>query len=102
MSLRVRVEKAAAHELSAAIDWYDAQRPGLGDDLLDQVHAAVHGVAESPAVGLPVPGCPPELGVRRVLVRRFPYAIVYRVAGEELQIVAFAHSKRKPGYWRDR
>lgn len=50
----------------------------------------------------------PELGalwrgrLRRLPLRRFPYGIVYRVSGDTLRIVALAHQKRRPGYWRGR
>jgi toxin ParE1/3/4 len=43
-----------------------------------------------------------EAGTRRFLLRRFPYSIVYRLCGEEIQVVAIAHTKRRPRYWRDR
>jgi plasmid stabilization system protein ParE len=39
---------------------------------------------------------------RRILLRRFPYAIVYRVHADSIEIVAVAHGRRRPGYWRTR
>lgn len=41
-------------------------------------------------------------GKRRVVMRRFPYSIIYTVAGEELRILAVAHQSRRPDYWRGR
>ncbi len=38
-------------------------------------------------------------GTRRYMLRRFPYAVVYRVAQAQIQIIAIAHFSRKPGYW---
>jgi hypothetical protein len=43
-----------------------------------------------------------ELGTRRVPLNRFPYTVVYRETEIEIQIVAFAHNRRKPGYWSSR
>lgn len=40
--------------------------------------------------------------IRRAAVRGFPYRIVYTVGAESIEVLAFAHDKRKPGYWRDR
>ena len=50
----------------------------------------------------------PELGAlwingrRRFLLRRFPFGIIYYTRGEELVVVAFAHQRRRPGYWAER
>jgi plasmid stabilization system protein ParE len=41
-------------------------------------------------------------GKRRVLMRRFPYSVVYAVEGDEIRILAVAHHSRRPGYWRAR
>lgn len=41
-------------------------------------------------------------GVRQYALRRFPYSIVYQIAGDEVRIIALAHQRRKPGYWRRR
>ena len=50
----------------------------------------------------------PELGAlfrgtrRRYVLRRFPYSIIYRITAEELQVLAVAHHRRRPGYWTHR
>jgi plasmid stabilization system protein ParE len=41
-------------------------------------------------------------GKRRVLMRRFPYSVIYSVEGDEIRILAVAHHSRRPGYWRAR
>ncbi|MGH8646592.1 MAG: type II toxin-antitoxin system RelE/ParE family toxin [Gammaproteobacteria bacterium] len=41
-------------------------------------------------------------GRRRLLMRRFPYSLIYRIAGEEIRVLAVAHHSRRPGYWRGR
>ena len=41
-------------------------------------------------------------GRRRLLMKRFPYSLIYTVAGEQIQILAIAHQSRKPDYWRNR
>lgn len=41
-------------------------------------------------------------GVRRCLVRRFPYGVLYARESDRLYILAIMHTKRKPGYWLDR
>lgn len=54
---------------------------------------------QHPTIGGIVPYVAEPVNVRRVLVRRFPFNVIYRLRGDELQIVAFAHTRRKPGYW---
>ncbi len=43
-----------------------------------------------------------RFGTRRLLLRGFPYMIIYRVAEGTLQILAVAHAHRKTGYWKER
>jgi len=41
-------------------------------------------------------------GKRRLVMKHFPYSVIYTVAGEEIQVLAIAHHSRRPGYWRKR
>ncbi|MFN2444408.1 MAG: type II toxin-antitoxin system RelE/ParE family toxin [Vicinamibacterales bacterium] len=59
--------------------------------------SAVDLISERPATGAPY-----LVNTRRVLLRRFPFFVVYRVRGDDVQIVAVAHARRRPGYWRGR
>jgi hypothetical protein len=43
-----------------------------------------------------------EPNIRSAKVQRFPYRVVYIVVGEHVDVLAFAHAKRSPAYWRDR
>ena len=92
-----RFHPAAEVELSAAADWYEARRPGLGRQFVDAVHAKVDDIVDGPE------RWPLSAGTRRALMTRFPYAVVYRVAGDDVvEIVAVAHLKRRPKYWARR
>jgi toxin ParE1/3/4 len=99
---RVTIDDAARDELSAAIDWYEERRRGLGAEVLAEVQHALELIARHPRVGTPVPRVAAEIRTRRVALRRFPYSIVYREAAEAICVVAFAHHSRRPGYWRPR
>jgi len=50
----------------------------------------------------PVPGVKIAKDARRVLLKRFPYSIVFYERENQIVIIAFAHSSRRPGYWRSR
>ena len=96
----VRLEPEADEELGAAARWYEAQREGLGHEFIDAADEAISRIA-SPAHGSsPVPGV--ELPVRRIFMKRFPYAVVFMATTNEIVIVAFAHVRRRPGYWSSR
>ena len=102
MSKHVAFTPAAREELRAASRWYEEQRFGLGRELLAAVREAIQRVRENPAAGARVPQVPRSLPARRVLLRRFPYALVYLERPDETRLLAVAHLHRAPGYWRDR
>ena len=95
--MRIRLELEASEELSAATAYLDAQSPGLGDEFVAAVSVAGKQLQDFPLSGQKI-----GRGTRRVLIRRFPYQLIYRVEGDEIVIYAVAHQKRRPGYWRKR
>lgn len=98
MSTRpVRFLGAARGELRRAVDRYDKQESGLGDELASEVERSVREIAERPELG-----SPHLAGTRRVLTRRFPYQIIYRIKDDRLVIIAVAHHRRRPDYWLKR
>jgi hypothetical protein len=52
--------------------------------------------------GSSMPGPMGRHGVRRLVLRRFPYSIVFIPRDSAITILAFAHHSRRPGYWRSR
>jgi plasmid stabilization system protein ParE len=95
MSLFVR--PAAAAEIEAAFGWYEDQRDGLGEELLSELDVIVRAVLESPSRFTVA-----YRDTRRVLLRRFPYSVFYRIQGEDVVLAAFFHGSRDPQIWRDR
>ena len=104
MTKPVSLDVEAQQELAGAVAWYDLQTQGfeLGIDLLDAVEEAVGQVAQYPQAQALAPGVPRGLGVRRLMVRRFPFSLVFVELPDEVRIVAVAHVRRRPGYWRVR
>lgn len=99
---RVRIHTAAAEEAAEAAAWYEKERPGLGADFERAVDAALD-LLEAEIVPLAtVPGVAGKRGAKRLLLRRFPYAVIVRESGTEVVVIAFAHTSRRPGYWRRR
>lgn len=102
MTTRVRFEDEADAEYHEAGRWYDARRTGLGTEFLDAVDAAIRRILDFPRAGAPVPRVPPDAPVRRLAVTRFPYHVIYLDAPDVLRILAIAHDRRRPGYWKGR
>ena len=91
------VHPAAAQEFLAAVDWYAERHPDIARRFRLEVERAMLEIVEHPERW-------PWLddSHRKLLLRRFPYVIVYRQFGERLWVVAVAHAHRRPGYWRGR
>ena len=87
----------AVDELVAAVRWYDEQRPGLGDAFADACRAAVDLVASRPLLFATIHG-----PIRRVLLRRFPYAIFYLAEERGTVVLGVMHERRDPKAWRSR
>jgi hypothetical protein len=86
----------------AAGDWYEVQVPGLGLDLVEEFDRALEAIAERPLTWPLWPGMGEEVGARRFLLARFPFAIAYIVEADEIIVLAAAHLRRRPGYWLGR
>lgn len=95
----VRYEDAADEELIDEVARYELRHDGLGRELLTAVRDAVRLIAENPAAWQAS-----EYGrdVRRFVMDRFPFTIVYTELANEILILAIAHTSREPGYWRTR
>lgn len=76
---------------------YEVASTTLGDDFLDDVQRVIDALCESPSLGPVVGG-----KFRRALLRRFPFSLIYSVESDGILIVAVAHQRRRPDYWRNR
>lgn len=95
--MTVRFLEAARDELREAVRYYDGQRPGLGAEFAAEVRSTVGRIAKLPDGWQLLSG-----NTRRCRTKRFPYGIIYQAAVDELLIVAVAHLRREPDYWKDR
>ncbi|MBL8753291.1 MAG: type II toxin-antitoxin system RelE/ParE family toxin [Planctomycetes bacterium] len=95
--MELRFDPAAMDELVGSLDWYAARSGRAASMFTIEFERAVLLLREAP---LRWPTF--QHGTRRIRLRRFPFAIVYRVNADELQVIAVAHLHRRPGYWRNR
>jgi toxin ParE1/3/4 len=87
----------ARTEFERSALFYAGKFPGLGLEFASEVQAAVEFIFSHPEAGAPV-----SEGFRRMVVRRFPYSVIYRSKNEQIYIIAVAHQRRHPNYWNDR
>ena len=99
MTRPTHTSEPASNEFSEAVRWYEARRPGLGGEFFDAVAATLSLIESNPEIGTTISA---DGHTRRALVARFPYQVVYRLKPTEMVIVAIAHLKRRPGYWKNR
>lgn len=97
MSRHARFHRLADRELIEAAAYYEKESPGLGVAFITAVEACISEIVEHPESGTRVHGV-----VRRRLVRRFPYSVLYSIQGDVIRVLAVAHAKRRPMYWVDR
>lgn len=87
----------ADQEFLDAIDYYEAQQAGLGEDYHAEIMATVARIAKSPGVWPFI-----ENDIRRCLTHRFPYGVLYSVGEDQIYILAVMHLRKRPGYWKHR
>ena len=95
--MRVQLEPEASDELAEAAAYLSDQSPRAAESFLADVADTKVLLLQFPRIGTPLRG-----NFRRLLLRTFPYQLVYRVEGEDVRIYSVAHLKRKPEYWRRR
>jgi toxin ParE1/3/4 len=87
----------AQAEFVSAAQFYERQTEGLGLDFIATVQNAYDPLPEFPASGAPF-----GRQLKRLLVPKFPYGLLYRVEPERIYVIAVMHLHRRPGYWRSR
>lgn len=100
--MRLRLHPSALAEFNEAVDYLEGERNGLGARLFDEVRLRVGQAARLPTSGSPVSGFSARHDVRQFVVRRFPYVVITALVREERLVVAIAHTRREPGYWKIR
>ncbi len=98
----IRILDEAAEEAAEAIAWYEGEQAGLGLDFQSSIETALDLLEEDIVPLVSVPGRHARNDLKRLLLNRFPYAIIILERPAEYVVIAFAHFSRRPGYWRRR
>jgi hypothetical protein len=102
VSKPVRLSREAREEVIAAARWYAEKHRDLRTDFLSAVDDALDRLVRYAHHLGAAPGIDPTLGVKRVFVKRFPYSVYFVELPTRYRVLAFAHARRKPFYWRGR
>ena len=97
MTVDVRLRPEAEQDLAESARWYEDQRPGLGQEFLDEALATFAAIAEKPLASAAVYG-----SLRRALLHRFPFGVFYLVDGDGAVVIGVLHGSRHPRRWKSR
>lgn len=95
--LPIRLLPEARDEFDSAVDWYEQRQPGLGADFLAQVREVFQRIAANPQLHATV-----YQDVRKAVVKKFPYVVLYREEAGEILVIAVFHTGRDPSIWQSR
>ncbi len=95
--MKLRFHPEAALELEEAVFYYENRQTGLGKQLNQEVKSATQLITMHPQAWTMV-----ETNIHRILVRSFPYGLLYSTGKDEIYIIAVMHLNREPAYWKDR
>ena len=98
----VSLSPEAVPELIEAASWYETRQPGLAVKFLQEIDQAQHAIQSRPLSFPRLANTAVDLEIRRALLPRFPYALVFLELQTEIRVLAIAHAKRHPDYWLNR
>ena len=81
-------------ELEAAVEYYDACLEDLGDQFLDEFHAALQRITAFPQAWTPL-----SPTTRRCVLNRFPFSLVYSIEEDHVLVLGLMHMRRMPKKW---
>ena len=95
--MQVTIHRAVEKEIIEAADWYETQVTGLSKGLLKEFKEALDDIKIFPEMGSLV-----EEGIRRRVLRHYPYSVIYRLFPGKVLVVGFMHHKRSSDAWKCR
>lgn len=97
MSLPVELDPEARTEFDDSYDFYERRQPGTGERFADAVQVVLDRIAVTPQAHQIV-----SRGVRRAVVRGFPFCVYYREEPARIRVISVFHTSRNPAIWQGR
>lgn len=95
--MRIIFDKLAKEELNDAIEYYEIELVGLGQKFKEEIKRILGIVKEMPNIG-----SIEKEDIRRYILHKFPYKVLYSIEKNHIYIIAIAHMHREPIYWINR
>ena len=95
--MKIIFDDLANEEFYDAIEYYEFQVQGLGRNFREEIKRALRTIRRFPKIGAIEEG-----DIRRYLLHKFPYKIMYSIEKDYIYIIAIAHTHREPTYWIQR
>ena len=93
----IRIRPEAESEISEAFRWYEDKSEGLGSEFMRALDASLSYIQRNPTAN-PIA----HKQMRRALLRRFPYSVIYLIEGRRIVVLACFHASRDPRQWKKR
>jgi hypothetical protein len=100
--VKLSILREAELESAEAAAWYDDRQDGLGDSFLSEVAAALGRIRSDPLSFSRLETHIGPYDVRRCILKRFPYLVIFAPRPNEVLVVAIAHVRRRPLFWLER
>jgi plasmid stabilization system protein ParE len=97
MTYEIRLSELAEADIADGVRWYNRLRSGLDASFVLCVEQALDRIRDNPEAFAQV-----MVGIRRAIVRRFPYAVFFRIRNSTIAIEAVFPARRDPKIWQRR
>ena len=97
MAHTIIIRPEAENDINTAYEWYESQRAGLGKEFAQELSASMDRIMESPRIYSEL-----YQGIRRALLRRFPFGVYYLFNDEKIIVLSVLHLAMDPVKWKRR
>jgi plasmid stabilization system protein ParE len=97
--MNLRIHRLAVAEIDDEVDYYEARQVGLGAELEGEIDTVLTLILRFPEVA---PRWKDRANRHVAVLDRFPFTVPYQILGDDIVILALAHTSRRPGYWSRR
>lgn len=91
------LREEAEQDLKEAYGWYESQRQNLGIEFIDEIEATINKIEETPQRYGKI-----YKNIRRALCKRFPFAVYFMEANQNIVVIGVLHQRRHPRVWQGR
>jgi plasmid stabilization system protein ParE len=95
--ITVSFHESTEDEINEAVDFYEMECLGLGSLFIDELEKALERISQIPQSSQILRG-----NIRKKVLHKFPYSVIYSIRSSKIRVLAVAHQKKRPFYWRRR